>query len=217
MTDATRIRVFIDGADVCDAMDAVQNSATDGVPEYITDVVTRVRDAACSFNGGEWNTATRVLPASHVPIQQGRAAVLDAYIDAANQSAGLALHTWAAGEKPIVVTATTEQYGSTARTIIANMDFVVPNDSTAALWGPVGEFVPGSDISTDLLMAENRRIERTLPPFPDIKRARVIGEMERANEQITDALDRTERATRAAHAAVQSTALRIQQLQGGLP
>lgn len=216
MTDATRIRVFIDGADVCDAMDAVQNSATDGVPAYITDVVTRVRDAACSFNGGEWNTATRVLPASHVPIQQGRAAVLDAYIDAANQSAGLALHTWAAGEKPIVVTATTEQYGSTARTIISNMDVVVPNDSTATLWGPVGEFVPGSDINTDLLMAEHRRIERTLPPYPDIGRARVIGEMERATEQITGILDRTERATRAAHDAVHTTALRVQQLQGGL-
>ena len=108
MTDATRIRVFINGADVCDAMDAVQNSATDGVPAYITDVVTRVRSAARSCNGGEWNTATCVLPASHMPIQQGRAAVLDAYIDAANQSAGLALHTWAAGEKPIVVTATTQ-------------------------------------------------------------------------------------------------------------
>lgn len=216
MTDATRIRVFIKGDDVCDAMAAVQNSAIDGVPAYIADVVVLVRDAARSFNG-EWNTATRVLPASHVPIQQGQAAVLDAYIDAENMSAGLALHTWAAGEKPIVVTATTEQYGSTARTIIANMDFVVPNDSTAALWGPVGEFVPGSDINTDLLMAEYSRIERTLPPYPDIKTARVIGEMERANEQITDALDRTERATRAAHAAVQSTALRIQQFQGGLP
>lgn len=216
MTDATRIRVFIDSDDVCDAMAAVQHSTAHGVPEYITDVVARVRDAARSFNG-EWNTATRVLPASHVSIQQGQAAVLDAYIDSGNQSAGLALHTWAAGEKPIVVTATTEQYGSTARTIIANMDFVVPNDSTASLWGPVGEFVPGSDINTDLLMAEHRRIERTLPPYPDIGRARVIGEMERANEQITDALDRTERATRAAHDAVQSTALRIQQLQGGLP
>lgn len=216
MTDATRIRVFINGDDVCDAMDAVQNSATDGVPEYISDVVACVRDAARSFDG-EWNTATRVLPASHTPLRQGQAAVLDAYIDAANQSAGLALHTWAAGEKPIVVTATTEQYGSTARTIIANMDVVVPNDSTAALWGPVGEFVPGSDINTDLLMAEHRRIERNLPAFPDIKTARVIGEMERVNEQIVDALDRSGRATRAAHDALQSTALRVQQLQGGLP
>ena len=109
MTDATRIRVFIDGADVPDAMDAVLNSATDGVPAYISDVVARVRDAACSFDG-EWNTATRVLPASHTPLRQGQAAVLDAYIDAANLSAGLVLHTWAAGERPIAVTATTEQY-----------------------------------------------------------------------------------------------------------
>lgn len=216
MTDATRIRVFIDGADVPDAMDAVLNSATDGVPAYISDVVARVRDAACSFDG-EWNTATRVLPASHTPLRQGQAAVLDAYIDAANLSAGLVLHTWAAGERPIAVTATTEQYGSTARTIIANMDISVPNDATAALWGPVGQFVPGTDINTDLLMAEHRRIERTRPSYPDIKTARVIGEMERANEQITDTLERVEQSTRAAHDAVHATALRVQQLQEGLP
>lgn len=213
MSDATRIRVFIDGADVPDAMDAVHNSATDGVPTYISDVVTRVRDAACSFDG-EWNTATRVLPASRTPLQQGQAAVLDAYIDAANLSAGLVLHTWAAGERPIAVTATTEQYGSTARTIIANMDFSVPNDSTVALWGPAGKFVPGADINTDLLIAEHRRIERACSSYPDIKTARVIGEMERANEQIIDSLERVEQAARTAHDAVHAAVMRVNQTKG---
>lgn len=43
MDTATRIRVFIDAADVCDAMDAVQNSATDGVPTYIADLKSSPR------------------------------------------------------------------------------------------------------------------------------------------------------------------------------
>lgn len=215
MDNATRIRVFINSADVVDAMDAVQNSATDGVPEYVTDVVTRVRDAAGSFDG-EWNTATRVMPASRVPAQ-GQFAVLDAYIDTGNQSAGLVLHTGAAGERPIVVTATTEHYGSTARAIITNMDVSVPNDGTAALWGPAGKFVPGADINTDLLMAEHRRVERSLPPCPDIKTARVIGEMERVNEQLTDALDRTEQATRTAIDATHRMTARVNAFKGGLP
>lgn len=216
MNTATRIRVFIRDTDVPDAMDAVQNSATNGVPAYITDVVARVRDAARSF-GEDWNTATRVLSAPHTPLRQGQAAVLDAYIDAANLSAGLVLHTWAAGERPIAVTATTEQYGSAARTIIANMDLSVPNDATAALWGPVSQFVPGTDINTDLLMAEHRRIERTRPSLPDIKTARVIGALERANEQITDALDRTEQATRTAIDATHRMTARINAFKGGLP
>lgn len=184
---ATRIRVFIDPDDIAAARQAVLSGPTSTTPAYIADVAEHIAGVARQVRPGVWHASEYAFATTCAPLDAADSLVLDAYIDHINKSVGLLLHGWADYQPTRVVSATTEDHFETARVIIANMDTALADSSP--LWGPQADLVPGKDINLDALLASNRRIARTLDPFYDIERARVIGELEHASSTIMHSMN----------------------------